>query len=134
MRRLPYSAGQLCLPLLLGSLFLCFALPADADLVGRSAPPITVADAADTALIDANPFLELLAAENPELLRNVLERLGDPLPNATRRAQVQGAPEPLTESEEQILEENPDLAKLFRSSPEAFLDLLRLIREAAKKQ
>ncbi len=134
MRCSPDSAFQLCFPLLLGALALVVAPPAGADLVGRSAPPIIVADAADTTLIDANPVLKQLAAENPSLLHDVLARLRGPLPKAARRAQVQVTPEPLTESEEMILEENPDLAKLFRSSPEAFLDLLRLIREAAKNQ
>ena len=134
MRQLPDSGRQIWRPLLIGALVLLLAPPAEADLVGRSAPSATVADATDTALIEANPFLELLAGEDPELLYDVLARLRDPLPGAKRRVEVQGASEPLTESQEQILEENPDFARLFRNSPEAFLDLLRLIREAAKKQ
>ena len=134
MRRLPDSARQMWRPLLICALVFLLAPPAEADLVGRSALPATVADASDTALIEANPFLKLLAGENPELLHDVLPRLRNPPPVAKRRVEVQGELAPLTESQEQILEENPDLAKLFRSSPEAFLDLLRLIREAAKKQ
>lgn len=33
-----------------------------------------------------------------------------------------------------ILDENPDLADYYRESPEAALDLLRLIREATKER
>ena len=134
MRRLPVSRCLLWRPLLLLALVFLFAPPADADLVGRSTPPMTSADAANTALIEANPFLNLLASENPELLRSVLGFMRDRPQGVKRGAQLQGAPEPLTEREEQLLEENPVFKKLYRSSPEAFLDLLRLIREAAKKQ
>ena len=93
----------------------------------------TQADRSDDALIAANPILEPLRRNDPELLREVLERLR--APEASRsRSLIQGALEPSTAAESAILAENPDLARLHRGSPEAALDLLRLIREAATAQ
>ena len=44
------------------------------------------------------------------------------------------AAEPPDGAQDGLLAENPALADYYRSSPEAALDLLQLIREAAKEQ
>ena len=51
-----------------------------------------------------------------------------------RRGLVRDQAKPATQAETAVLAENPDLSQYHRESPEAALDLLRLIREAAKKQ
>ena len=104
-----------------------------ADLLGRQEIRAAVAGKADDALIAANPVLERLARQDPALLRKVLGRLRAPLPSH-RRTLAEDRPKPPTAAEDAVLAENPDLAGLYRESPEAALDLLRLIREAAKKR
>ena len=52
----------------------------------------------------------------------------------TEPSLVFAVPEPAPPAEVADPFENPDLAELYRESPEAALDLLRLIREAAKKK
>ena len=106
-----------------------------ADLRGRQEIRIAVAGKTDDALIAANPVLERLARRDPALLHEVLGRLRTPPPSPShRRTLAQDQPEPPTAAEHAVLAENPDLAGLYRESPEAALDLLRLIREAAKRQ
>ena len=104
-----------------------------ADLVGRDEIRAAVAGKTDDALIAANPVLERLAREEPALLREVLGRLRAQ-PRSHRRTLARDQSEPETTADSAVLAENPDLAELHRESPEAALDLLRLIREAAKKQ
>ena len=104
---------------------------AAADLVGYIQDRAAVAGRSDKALIEANPILERLRREYPDALPAILERLRAPLPSY-RRGLERPVPEPKLESG--ILAENPDLGQLYRESPEAALDLLRLIREAAKKK
>ena len=100
---------------------------APADLVGH--------DALQRALIEANPVLERIARERPEALGEILDRLRAPAPAPRRspRAQ-QGAPVQPDGVQGALLAENPALADYYRDSPEAALDLLRLIREATKKE
>ena len=111
---------------------------ADADLVANiedTGVRTAVADKSDEALIAANPALEQLGQESPALLDEVLERLRSAAPEASwHRGLTQDQPKPVTPSELTLLAENPDLSEYYRESPEAALDLLRLIREAAKKQ
>ena len=108
---------------------------AAADLVGHTEIRAAVAGKSDEALIAANPVLERLGRESPALLREVLERLRSPVPEPSyRRSLAQDQPKPATPAETAVLAENPDLSQYHRESPEAALDLLRLIREAAKKQ
>lgn len=108
---------------------------AAADLVGHAEVRAAVAGRSDEALIAANPVLEQLARESPVLLGEVLERLRVPAPEPPNsRSLVQDPPKPETPAETAVLAENPDLSQYHRESPEAALDLLRLIREAAKKQ
>ena len=95
---------------------------APADLVGR--------EAADHALLEANPVLERIARERPEALGPILDRLRAP---ALRHgAAAAKPPEPPDRAQDALLAENPALADYLRSSPEAALDLLHLIREATK--
>ena len=107
---------------------------AHADLVGRSERSVIVADTAERALIEANPILERIARERPEALREILDRLRAPEPPHRR------SPERLDDAEDPngapngILAKNPDIADYYRKSPEAALDLLRLIREATKER
>ena len=103
-----------------------------ADLVGQAEVRAAVAGKSDEELIDANPVLERLGRESPALLDEVLERLRAPAPEPSySRSLVQDPPKP---AEAAVLAENPDLSRYHRESPEAALDLLRLIREAAKKR
>lgn len=114
---------------------LAFFVPgrAGADLVGHQESRAALAGKSDDVLIAANPMLGWLAREDPALLREVLVRLRAPVP-AHRRTLTKDRPEPESSAEGAVLAENPDLAELYRESPEAALDLLRLIREAAKRQ
>ena len=108
---------------------------AAADLVGGTDVRTAIAGKSDEALIAANPVLERLERESPDLLDEVLVRLRAPAPDGPRtRTLDQGEPRPATEAETAALADNPDLAEYYRESPEAALDLLRLIREAANKQ
>ena len=108
---------------------------AAADLVGHTEVRAAVAGKSDAALIAANPALERLDRESPALLGEVLERLRAPAPEpSSRRSLPLHQPKPATQAETAILAENPDLSQYYRESPEAALDLLRLIREAAKTQ
>ena len=104
---------------------------AAADLVAGVDTNSAVAGKSEDALIAANPVLERLGRENPTLLREVIDRLRSPV-RSHRRTLTYDAPRPATDAENTILTENPDLAVFYRESPEAALDLLRLIREAAK--
>ena len=107
-----------------GLLAALFSQAAPADLVGR--------EAADRALLEANPVLERIAREHPEALGPILDRLRAPVP-PSRRGPVAAKPsDPPDRAQDGLLAENPALADYLRSSPEAALDLLRLIREATK--
>ena len=108
---------------------------AAADLVGQREVRAAVAGKSDEELIGANPVLERLGRGSPALLGEVLRRLRAPAQEPSyRRSLVQDPPKPATPAETAILTENPDLFQYHRESPEAALDLLRLIREAAKKR
>ena len=105
---------------------------AAADLVGQAEVRAAVAGKSDEELIGANPILGRLGRESPALLDEVLERLRTPAPELSySRSLAQDPPKP---AEAAVLAENPDLSQYHRESPEAALDLLRLIREAAKKR
>ena len=120
---------------LIAALAVVLSHGAAADLVGQADARAAVAGKSDEALIGANPVLERLRRESPALLGEVLERLRAPaLEPSYSRSLVQDQPKPATPAETAVLAENPDLSQYHRESPEAALDLLRLIREAAKKQ
>ena len=99
---------------------------APADLVGRDAPV--------QALIEANPVLERIARERPEALGEILDRLRAPDPSLRRSPRTPDRTEAPDGAQDGLLAENPALADYYRDSPEAALDLLRLIREATKKE
>ena len=104
--------------------FLSQAAPA--DLVGRDAP--------ERALLAANPVLERIARERPEALGPILDRLRAPRPSLRRtRPPAPGRAEAPDGAPGSLLAKNPALADYYRDSPEAALDLLRLIREATKE-
>ena len=108
---------------------------AAADLIGDTDVRAAVAGKSDEALIAANPVFERLERESPAVLDEVLSRLRSPAPDAPRtRTLDQVEPRPATEAETAVFADNPDLSEYYRESPEAALDLLRLIREAANKQ
>ena len=100
---------------------------APADLVGRDAPE-------QALLIEANPVLERIARERPEALGPILDRLRAPRPSLRRnRSPAPGRAEAPDGALGSLLAKNPALADYYRDSPEAALDLLRLIREATKE-
>ena len=101
----------------------CHAVPA--DLIGHDAP--------ERALIEANPILERIAREHPEAFGEILDRLRAPEPSSRRGPEARGRAEAPDGMSGGILSENPALADYYRDSPEAALDLLRLIREATRE-
>ena len=108
---------------------------AAADLVGGTDVRTAVAGKSDEALIAANPVLERLERESPAVLDEVLSRLRSPAPYSSYAGTLdQDQPQSATRTETAVLADNPDLSEYYRESPEAALDLLRLIREAANKQ
>ena len=115
------------------ALTLLIATDAGADLVGRGAIRDATTGRSDAALLAANPILGRLARTRPELLREAIARLRAAAP-ARARTLEEDEPNPATPDEDALLAENPDLAEFYRESPEAALDLLRLIREAAKEK
>ena len=120
---------------LVAALAMVLSHGAAADLVGHAEVRAAVAGKSDKELIGANPLLERLRRGSPALLGEVLERLRSPVPEPSyRRSLVQDQPRSATPAETAVLAENPDFSQYHRESPEAALDLLRLIREAAKKQ
>ena len=109
-----------------GLLAAIFSQAAPADLVGR--------EAADRALLEANPVLERIARERPEALGPILDRLRAPASPSRRGPAAAKPSEPPGRAQDALLAENPALADYLRGSPEAALDLLRLIREATKAE
>ena len=108
---------------------------AAADLIGTVEDREAADRRSDDAIVEANPVLQRLGTENPELLRDALERLRAPASVPSRRRSLaREALEQESEAFRATLDENPDLARYYRESPEAALDLLHLIREAAKTQ
>ena len=108
---------------------------APADLGGRSETHTTVADAMEQALIEANPILERIARERPEALGEILDRLRAPESSHRRSLEaLDDTGDPEGAEHDGILAENPALADYHRDSPEAALDLLRLIREATQEE
>ena len=115
------------------ALALFVAADAGADLVGREATRVATTDRSDAAILAANPVLGSLARTHPELLREAIARLRAGV-SSRARTLVEDDPNPATPDEHVLLAENPDFAEFYRESPEAALDLLRLIREAAKEK
>jgi hypothetical protein len=107
---------------------------AAADLVGHLQWRLATAGKSDQALIESNPALERLAREHPDALEEVLVLLRTPVSqSALYRTFVEDGQQG-HDDHGGMLARNPDLAQYYRESPEAFLDLLRLIRQAAQQQ
>ena len=87
------------------------------------------------ALIAANPALAALERRRPQVLPAVVERilllLDRPEGGVRRRLARPPASAPLGTDDRYFISENPALETIYKDSPEAALDLLRLIREAA---
>ena len=85
-------------------------------------------------------MLRHLQRDRPAVLHKILKRLRAPVSpddaRKLRRRDPKPAPKPAPspKGQDALLVENPDLGQLHRESPEAALDLLRLIREATRKQ
>jgi hypothetical protein len=102
--------------------------PAAAELRGTPEEP-PVFTAAEVAVITRNAVLATLIQDNPWAIRRVLDALASVSTtpnNGSKRAVGSAAPadatiDPLA---------NPDLDQLQRVSPEALLDLFRLLKEA----
>jgi len=106
---------------------------AAADLVGHLQWRLATAGKSDQMLIETNPALERLARESPDALAEVLTLLRIPVPQpGLHRTFVESA-QPDQDEYGGMLARNPDLAQYYRESPEAFLDLLRLIRQASQQ-
>ena len=89
-----------------------------AVLVSHATPADSIGhDAPQRAPVEANPTLERIARERPEALGEILDRLRAP-----------------DDAQSAILAVSPAPADYCRDSPEAALDLLRLIREATKEE
>ena len=105
---------------------------ATADLVGHMQVRAAVAGKSDETLIATNPVLEILGREHAEELDEILARLRAPVEEQSHQRTFAQSAAPETDADSAIFEQNPDLAALYRESPEAALDLLRLIREATQ--
>src|SRR5262249_31288577 len=103
------------------------AAPASADL----AAPTVALTGAELRLVAENPALLRLGEQDPATLRQVLDRLeaAEPATKSIGAAlQPDDAVAPALSAEDQALvDQNPALAKTLRESPEAALDLIRLI-------
>ena len=104
-----------------------------ADLVDTGSRPSQPSAGAltleQTRLLAENPILAELRRENPEALGPILEDL-EQLTGQTRKGLPHDRLDPVDRG---ILETNPSLELVFRESPEAALDLIRLIREAVNR-
>src|SRR5262249_24177497 len=104
--------------------------PAAAELRGSpEGPPVFTA--AEVAVIIRNAVLAALIQDNPWAVRRVLDALASVRTtpdNASKEAVGSAAPADITLDPVA----NPDLDPRRRASPEALLDLLRLLKEAEK--
>ena len=126
MRRQGAGMSRCRMSMSAGLLAVLVSHAAPADLIGHDTP--------QRALIKANPILERIARERPEALGEILDRLRAPEPALRRSLRASGRAEAPDDAQGDILAENPALADYYRDSPEAALDLLRLIREATKEK
>ena len=100
-----------------------------ADLIGNVEAPDTNPDRSDAEVIRANPLLVDLVTVRPDLFETVLEYFRTrPDAQLGRKFDLRQPPDDLAD----ILGDNPDIASLYRESPEAALDLIRLIRDATR--
>ena len=130
--RLHASAGRRLGAMLVAAAAVLFQpWAAGADLVGTVTERTAVAGRSDGELVAANPLLLQLRRERPAALPAILLQLRTARSDTGRGLD---APASMSDEEIELLALNPDLDGLYRESPEAALDLLRLIREAAKQK
>ena len=104
--------------------------PAVAELRGSpEGPPVFTA--AEVAVITRNAALSALIQDNPWAVRRVLDALASvrTTPDNASKGAV-GSAAPADGTLDPVA--NPDLDQLRRVSPEALLDLFRLLKEAEK--
>jgi hypothetical protein len=105
--------------------------PALAELQGasKSAPTFTNEE---LAIITRNVALSEIVKNDPWVVRKLLDAIdpGHP-PVSTQAIEAPLAPEPPPDSFDP--NENPDVARLQRVSPEAVHDLFQLLKQAAQK-
>ena len=109
------------------------ATSAVADL---GAPTVNLTGA-ELRLVAENPALLRLGEQDPAFLRAVLDRLeAMPLPASKGIDDALKGDGPATSAlspeDQTLLDQNPALGKAMRDSPEAALDLIRLIKQAAQ--
>ena len=104
--------------------------PAAAELRGTPEEP-PVFTAAEVAVISRNAVLAALIQDNPWAVRRVLDALASvrTTPDNASKGAV-GSAAPADATLDPVA--NPDLDQLRRVSPEALLDLFRLLKEAEK--
>jgi hypothetical protein len=113
---------------------MAIAVPAGADL-GAATVTLT---GAELRLVAENPALLRLGEQNPATLRAVLDRLEAAAPAAKdigaalQPDATAAAPPALSPEDQALVDQNPALGKTLRESPEAALDLIRLIKQAAQ--
>jgi hypothetical protein len=108
------------------------AVPAYAGLAARPAEPVPLS-AADQQLVDANPALFDLAGVKPWALRYALNLLAreEALTRDGSAVRVDGPIMIPRRDDARVLNSNPALRDLWRTSPDAATALLSLIRAAA---
>jgi len=106
--------------------------PAGADL----SEPTVALTGGELRLVAENPALLRLGEQDPATLRAVLDRLEAAAPaskSVGAALQPDDAVPPTLSAEDQALvNQNPALVKALRESPEAALDLIRLIKQASQ--
>lgn len=117
--------------------FICATLaPAHADLVGSMTSPPALTDA-ERETIAANSVLSNLEQRHPWVLRMALNEIADAAADRLSLedgSNPQVAPRSADDYEMRIIQSNPGLESIWRSSPEAAVDLLALIRAAGGKK
>jgi hypothetical protein len=105
--------------------------PAFADLVGSpaTAPPLS---ATERALVAANPALADIESRDAWVLRTALDDI-DAAARGTL-AEPRGSFVGLDPADADTIGKNPALLEVYRSAPEAAVDLLALIRAAGGKR
>ncbi|MGY2995043.1 hypothetical protein ACVWWD_003850 [Mesorhizobium sp. URHB0026] len=110
--------------------------PAHADLVGSMTSPPALTDA-ERETVAANPVLAHMEERHPWLLRMALNEVADAAADRLSLKDASTAPavpRSADDYEMRIIQSNPGLESIWRSSPEAAVDLLALIRAAGGKK
>jgi hypothetical protein len=118
-------------------LVLATVAPASADLASAT---VTLSGE-ELRLVAENPALLRLGESDPALLRQVLDRIEAVAPESAAKGLTGALLQPdtnvtpapsLSPVDQALVKANPALARTLRESPEAALDLIRLIKQAAQ--